>query len=196
MQTAVLTAAAFILAVLPLSAQNRELPAGTRLVDDFSAETSTFGTSWEGISDRVMGGVADIQVRIAGEGADSWLHMSGQVSLENRGGFIQVRMRLDPGKKPFAAGEYEGIALRVRGREKGYYVHLRTTRTIFPWSYYAQEFAVTEEWQTVYLPFREFKPEGIRSVPIKPDKLVSIASVAAKREFAPDLDVDSVLLYR
>lgn len=196
MQTAVLTAAVFVLAVLPLSAQDRELPVGARLVDDFSAETSTIGTAWEGISDRVMGGVSDIQVRSAGEGADSWLHMSGKVSLENRGGFIQVRLLLDPRKKPFAAGEYEGIALRVRGRETGYYVHLRTTRTVFPWSYYAREFTVTEEWQTVYLPFRDFRPEGMRSVSLKPDKLVSIAIVAAKREFAPDLYVDSVSPYR
>jgi hypothetical protein len=28
----------------------------------------------------------------------------------------------------------------VRGRGPSYYVHLRTTRTVFPWSFFGQEF--------------------------------------------------------
>jgi hypothetical protein len=191
MQTSfVLAAAALVLAVLPL-------PAETRLIDDFSSDTSALGTVWEGISDQVMGGVSEMQVRILGSGPEARLHLSGRVSLENRGGFIQARLRMDLRKKTFAAGKYTGIALRVRGGEQGYYVHLRTSRTLFPWSYYAQEFTVSGEWQTVYLPFDEFAPEGLRSsATLNPDKLVSIAVVAAKREFSPDLYVDEISFYR
>jgi hypothetical protein len=124
------------------------------LIDDFTGELSTLGTQWEGFTDQVMGGVADMNARVETDGTNKVLHLSGNVSLENNGGFIQVRLLFDEKKRPFDAEEYTGIALRVRGKDQGYYVHLRTTRTVFPWSYYGQEFPVSEEWNTVYLPFR------------------------------------------
>jgi hypothetical protein len=189
-------AAVLCLAALPLAAQSPGEPAETRLIDDFAAPESAFGTAWEGIGDAVMGGKSELQVRILGQGEEARLRLSGRVSLENRGGFIQARLLLDPQKKPFAAGRYTGVALRVRGRERGYYVHLRTTRNLFPWSYYAQEFTVTGEWRTVYLPFRDFGAEGMRDVPINPDKLLSVAVVAYGREFFPDLEVDTIFFYR
>jgi hypothetical protein len=166
------------------------------LLDDFSDERSALGTSWEGFTDRVMGGVSDMQVRIQTDGAGRILHLSGNVSLENNGGFIQVRLLLNEKKQPFDASSYSGIALRVRGRDKGYYVHLRTTRTVFPWSYYAQEFSVSDEWNTVYLPFDDFKSEFMRSSRLNKAKLTSIGIVAAKRVFFADLYVDSVYLYQ
>lgn len=166
------------------------------LLDDFSSERSALGPRWEGFTDQVMGGVSEMDVRIEGEGANRFLHLSGNVSLENNGGFVQVRLRLDEGKRTFDASEYTGIAVRVRGKDRGYYVHLRTPRTVFPWSYYAQEFLVSEEWNTVYLPFSDFKAESMRSNELDPGKLNSLAIVAAKKAFLADLYVDSVYLYR
>jgi hypothetical protein len=116
--------------------------------------------------------------------------------LKNNGGFIQVRLKLESDGKPFDAGGYTGIALRVRGRGPGYYVHLRTTRTVFPWSFYGQEFTVSEDWSTVFLPFAAFQSENMASSRVDPRKLVSVAIVAAKREFAADLYIDSVSWYR
>lgn len=99
------------------------------LLDDFSGEMSTLGTRWEGFTDRVMGGVSDMNVRVESEGTDNILHLNGNVSLENNGGFIQVRLRLDEKKRHFDASAYTGVALRVRGKDRGHYVHLRTTHS-------------------------------------------------------------------
>lgn len=166
------------------------------LIDDFSAEVSALGTRWEGFTDQVMGGVSQMQTRIEGGGPDARLRLTGEVSLKNNGGFIQVRLPLTPTGRPFDAGGYTGIALRVRGRESGYYVHLRTTRTVFPWSLYAQGFPVTGQWSTVYLPFTEFRSENMARSELDPRKLVSVGIVAAKREFRADLEVDWIAFYR
>jgi hypothetical protein len=166
------------------------------LLDDFSGQRSALGTLWEGFTDQVMGGVSEMNARIESEGDNSFLHLSGNVSLDNNGGFIQVRLPLDPQKRSFDASGYTGIALRVRGKDQGYYVHLRTSRTIFPWSYYAQEFPVSEEWTTVTLPFSDFEPENMRPSSLNTSKLTSVAIVAAKKAFFADVYVDSVYLYR
>ena len=166
------------------------------LLDDFSGQRSSLGTSWEGFTDQVMGGESEMNVRIESEGGSNFLHLSGKVSLENNGGFIQVRLRLDEKKRPFDASEYTGVALRVRGKDRGYYVHLRTTRTVFPWSYYAQEIPVSGEWRTVTLPFSDFEAENMRSSALNTGKLISVAIVAAKRAFFADLNVDAVYLYK
>jgi hypothetical protein len=166
------------------------------LLDDFSGERSALGTRWEGFTDQVMGGVSQMNARIESEGSESYLHLSGNVSLENNGGFIQVRLRLDEKKRSFDASGYSGVALRVRGEDQGYYVHLRTTRTIFPWSYYAREFPVSEEWTTVTLPFSEFQGEYMQSKKLNPSKLTTVAIVAAKKDFFADLYVDAVYLYK
>ena len=166
------------------------------LLDDFSGEISALGTRWEGFTDQVMGGISEMNARIESDGFNNFLHLSGTVSLENNGGFIQVRIHLDENKRSFDASEYTGVALRVRGKDRGYYVHLRTTRTVFPWSYYAQEFPVSDEWTTVTLPFSDFQAEYMRSNTLNTSKLTTVAIVAAKKAFFADLYVDSVYLYK
>ena len=173
-----------------------EAPGERLLLDDFGGELSALGTRWEGFTDRVMGGVSDIDVRLEPSDSGRLLHLAGNVSLENNGGFIQVRMFLRPDRKAFDAGEYKGLELRVRGRGDGYYVHLRTTRTVFPWSYYAQQFTVGEEWSVERLPFDAFVGENMLSSVPNVSRLLSVAIVAAKKEFTADLYVDSVAFYR
>jgi hypothetical protein len=175
------------------------LPAGAAelsLIDDFSGETSALGTRWEGISDQVMGGQSVIDYGGERREGESFLRLRGEVSLKNNGGFVQVRLKLNADGKPFDAGGYAGLALRVRGRGPGYYIYLRTTRTVFPWSFYGQELPVEDGWNTVYLPFAGFRSENMASSRVDPRKLVSVAIVAAKREFSPELDVESISWYR
>ena len=52
--------------------------------------------------------------------------MTGRVSTENKGGFIQIRMELPT---PPSA-ESAGVRLVVRGNEQRYFVHLRTGGTM------------------------------------------------------------------
>lgn len=174
-------------------------PAGAGelvLIDDFSGPVSALGTRWEGFTDQVMGGASVMESGVERRDGGAALRLRGRVSLKNNGGFIQVRLKLSPDGKAFDASGYAGLALRVRGRGPGYYVHLRTTRTMFPWSFYGQELAGSEEWSTVLLPFEAFRSENMAFGGLNPGRLVSVAIVAAKREFDADLLVDSISWYR
>lgn len=171
--------------------------AETILLDDFERKDgiSTWGTSWEGFTDQVMGGVSDIRVDYGMEDEISFLRMRGNVSTKNNGGFIQVRLKLGRDGGTMDASAYDGIRLRVRGAGSGYYVHIRTTRTVFPWSYYAQAFEVTDRWREVELPFEDFKPENVLSKGVNSSRLVSLAVVAAKKDFFADVQVSNLELY-
>ena len=49
--------------------------------------------------------------------------MTGELSLENNGGFIQFRTKLEnhPADKSFS-----GVKIRVRGNDNEYSIHIRT----------------------------------------------------------------------
>ena len=81
-----------------------------------------------------------------------FLRMQGKVSLENNGGFIQVRLMLKSSLRPFDGSEYRGIRVKVRGDGSGYYIFLRTNSMILPWKYFAAPVPVTDEWREVNIP--------------------------------------------
>lgn len=212
----------YVIAVLGLTlfSVNQLYAQDYFLIDDFNnpRKAAGFDTGWEGFTDRVMGGRSDMQVRLVPaevtaddsgpsshssrnglpkpeDGANT-LHMQGKVSLENNGGFIQVRLLFDRNRTPFDASSYTGIALTVKGLGDLYYVHLRTPRTVFPWAYYVQKIPVATSWQTVYLPFDDFESENMIANRLNTGKLVSMGIVAAKQESEADLYVKRVELYR
>jgi hypothetical protein len=88
---------------------------------------ATIGTSWRILTDSVMGGVSEGSMSrelVAGRSA---IHMRGNVSLENNGGFVQISLDLDPDGKPVDASSWQGIELDVFGNGETYAMHLRTT---------------------------------------------------------------------
>ena len=149
-------------------------------------------TRWRFVSDQVMGGVSQGQVSFIQESDTSFAHMTGTVSLENNGGFIQFAHDLKT--KPSAKST--GITIKVRGNNQGYFVHLRTSGTLLPWHYYHAAFDVTETWQEIRLPFDSFKKSNriLRKVP-KPTSLKSIGIVAYGRAHSADIQVAEVGFY-
>lgn len=87
---------------------------------------------WAFLADTVMGGVSEGTARIE----DGALRLTGTVSTENRGGFIQARTALPEGLPVGTSA----VRVRVRGNGERYFVHLRTTRTRLPWQYYQAGF--------------------------------------------------------
>lgn len=167
------------------------------LLDDFSdtAGVSAVGTRWEGFTDQVMGGVSQMQAGVEPTDAGAALHMSGRVSLENNGGFIQTRLRLAE-SGTFDAGDYTGIALVVRGTGDHYYLHLRTPRTMFPWAHFAAPLPVAGEWRRVEVPFSSFEAKYMMGGRLDRSRLRSVAVVAGQAAFDADIYVRSVGLYR
>ena len=123
--------------------------------------------------------------------------MQGKVSVENNGGFIQVRLDLPGSFSPFDGSGYKGIRLKARGAGTGYYIFARTTNTIFPWQYYSAPLEVSDEWQTVDIPWSTFKP-GDYGVPLqfRERKLKSLALVAYGKEFYAMIDLAEIGLYK
>ena len=159
------------------------------LIEDFEMQPET---RWRFIADTVMGGVSTGQVEFVDENGDSFARMTGSVSTENNGGFIQIRMEFP---KPLPQ-EAVGLRLVVRGNDQRYFVHLRTSGTILPWQYYQAAFDVDEEWAEVRLPFVDFKRSGwpLREAPV-PESLKSVGVVAFGRDHEAEIDVREVGYY-
>jgi hypothetical protein len=183
------------LVALTVSAQSPE--AHGVLLDDFSRTDgrSLVGTRWEGFTDRVMGGRSDMSAGVIQTADGPAMHMTGRVTTENNGGFIQVRLPLSENGR-FDASQYRGVAVTVRGSGDNYYVHLRTAHTRMPWAHYPQKLPVTGEWHRVELPFTEFEGElTLGGRPVDTNRLRSIAIVAAKADFQADIQVRDIALY-
>ncbi|MGY9058082.1 MAG: CIA30 family protein [Alphaproteobacteria bacterium] len=159
------------------------------LIEDFKLQPEM---RWRFIADTVMGGVSTGQVNFVREDGDAHAQMTGRVSTQNNGGFIQIRMALP---KPLS-GETVGVRLVVRGNQQRYFVHLRTSGTILPWQYYQASFDVTQEWATVRLPLTRFEAFGwlLRTVP-RPESVESIGIVAFGRDHDAEIDVREISLY-
>ena len=169
------------LALLPLSATAEDI-----MIENFELQPET---RWRFFTDDVMGGFSTGQVAFLKEGDRAYARMTGAVSTENNGGFIQMRMDLPEG----APVDAMGVRLIVRGNDQTYFVHLRTGDTMLPWQYYQADFKVTEAWGELHLPFDAFRRSGrlFRAVPLA-DGLRSIAVVAYGRDHQAEIDVREV----
>jgi hypothetical protein len=137
---------------------------------------------WSYLADTVMGGVSDGTARIEGEA----LRLTGTVSTQNRGGFIQARTAMPDGLPEAVTA----LRLRVRGNGERYFVHLRTTRTRLPWQYYQQGFETAADWADVRLPLSGFTPSGaMMRGRVAPNEIRSIGIVAYGRDHRADVSL-------
>ena len=163
------------------------------VIDNFGAGAPA---RWEYIADTVMGGVSKGQVSFETIDGLGVLKLSGTVSTENRGGFIQARLPL---ARPLPDNA-QGIWLKVRGNQQPYFVHLRTSGTLLPWQYYQGKFEAGADWQVVKLPWSAFNPSAgfssslLRETPIA-QKIKSIAIVAFGRDHQADVEVAEIGYY-
>jgi len=182
--------------MLGVNAAETEKTDNTMLIDDFSRAdgNSALGTRWESFTDRVMGGVSDMQVEYRESDGQRVLHMAGQVRLENRGGFIQVRLPVDPAGGSIDASAWDGISIRVRGRPGAYYLHLRTRQNWMPWQYFRAPMEVGRDWQEQRIAFDEFAGVSTRRK-LDLDALKSIAVVAYGEAFEAEIEIARIGFY-
>jgi hypothetical protein len=165
------------------------MPEGVpALVDDRASGTrrAATGTDWELVTDRVMGGVSSGRLapeEVLGRPA---LRLTGDVSLENNGGFVQMALDLAPGAGPVDASGFSGLAFEVTGNGEEYGVHLRTADVARPWQSYRATFIASPDWRRVELPFAGFEPHRIEA-PFDRARLRRIGLVAIGRKFHADL---------
>lgn len=136
---------------------------------------------WSYLADTVMGGVSEGTARIE----DGALRLTGTVSTENSGGFIQARTEVDG-----APDGADGLRIEVRGNGDTYFIHLRTRRTRLPWQYYQARFETSTGWNEVTLRWSDFRPSG-RLLPPRPApaELRSVGLVAYGRDHEADVSL-------
>ena len=166
------------------------------LLDDFRREdgTSTLGTRWEGLTDRVMGGRSDMQVGHRDTDDGRVLYLRGQVRLENRGGFIQARLPLCADGGSLDASGWQGIRIKLRGRPGPYYLHLKTRQTWQPWQHFRAPVEVEAEWQERFVPFSAFEGRATWQT-LDPGGLKSIGVVAYGEAFLAEIEVARLELW-
>ena len=166
------------------------------LIDDRQSGDlqSALGTQWRLITDGVMGGVSRGTLGTGQREGRNCLHLQGEVSLENNGGFIQAALELAR-SGVLDASAYAGVELDVHGNGEAYNVHFKTSRVWLPWQHYRASFMAEPGWHTVQVPFDEF--EGYRiGAAFDPSRLERIGIVAYGRAFMADLCIGRVAFYR
>lgn len=166
------------------------------LIDDFTdpKHQSRLGTSWRNFSDRVMGGVSESELSYESVDGRSCLRLTGDVRLENNGGFVQAALDLGTWGRTLDASAFTGIELEVRGNDERYSVHLRTPDNVRPWQSYRAQFIATPEWRTVKIPFADFTPYRLDKA-LDLSRLRRIGLVAIGRAFTADLAVCRIAFY-
>lgn len=152
------------------------------------------GAEWAGFSDRVMGGVSTSEFRLATIDGVRCARLTGEVTRDQGGGFVQMALALGRGRTGFDASAWSGIELRVHGNDEDYNVHLRTADV----RWYSQSYRATvhlaPRWQTVRLAWADFVPHQIDS-PLDTTRLSRIGLLGWMREFHADLALAEIVLY-
>lgn len=145
---------------------------------------------WEFVSDTVMGGVSTgrIEQRVSGT------RLTGTVSLDNNGGFVQMAFDLAPDGGVLDASGFAGIELTLRGNDEIYDLRLRTDALSRPWQSFRTEVKATPEWQTLRLPFAAFEPHRTDAA-FDPARLHRIGVLAIGRVFEANVTIDTIGFY-
>ena len=159
------------------------------LIDNFINKNEK---DWEFISDQVMGGVSFGDYKIISEQNVNFIRLTGFVSLENNGGFIQVRKKINN----LTDKKIKGIKFKCKGNNTDYFIHIRTNFTLLPWQYYQAKFFVNSNWQDIQIDLSNFSGSGILlPKTIKPKHIKSIAIVAFGKKHRVNLDVSDIAFY-
>lgn len=185
-----------VLAPLLVATKNAQAGRPYMIIDDFSRLEfiSALNTKWRGVSDKVMGGVTEVSIARDVIDDQPCLRLTGDVSLENNGGFLQAALPLARNQETFDASGYKGVRLLVRGNGEQYSIHLRTPDNNRPWQSYRSHFTAEPAWTTIDLPFSGFRPYRLAK-PLNTSRLKRIGFVAIGRTFQADLAIGGVGLY-
>ena len=113
----------------------------------FRIDFADRSASWYTVNDNVMGGVSRGGFGQTEEGTGRF---SGQLSMQNNGGFSSIRTRIATA----ALAGYDGVEMRVRGDGRLYTLLAAPANSRGSWQ---GTFTATEAWQTIRVPFEEMR---------------------------------------
>jgi hypothetical protein len=152
------------------------------------------GASWRGFSDRVMGGVSDAEFTRALVAGKECIRLSGRVTRDSGGGFIQMALDLASRGKVFDGSRYSGVEFLVHGNDEDYNCHVRTADCGWYDESYRVTFRAESRWQRLRFAWTDFEPNGITTA-LDPAKLQRIALLGWMRDFRADIALAEMALY-
>ena len=114
---------------------------------DFSASADI--SNWRIIDDGVMGGRSQGNFHINNDGHG---HFTGNVSLENNGGFSSLRFSF----KEMKVNDFSKICIVLKGDQRNYQVRLKSSR--YDRHSYTKSISTSGEWQTIEILMSEMIP--------------------------------------
>ena len=152
------------------------------------------GMRWTGFTDRVMGGVSEAELALAEVAGRRCLRLTGRVTRDRGGGFIQMALDLAPRGAVLDASGYDGLELWLHGNDEDYNVHLRTPDCRWYDQSYRHSLRAPARWQCLRIPWTDFAPHDL-GVPLARARLQRVAVLGWMREFVADVALASVALY-
>ncbi len=158
------------------------------MIFDFNLETNI--SDWIVVNDGVMGGVSKGQIGLNEKGDGVF---SGNVSLENNGGFSSVRYR----NVWSSLNDYTSFVIRLKGDGKSYQFRAKAQSSDF--FSYRKTFSTTGEWQEVIVPFNEMTPvfrgRVLNQPTLKGDQLSEVGFlIGNKKQENFQLIIDKIIL--
>lgn len=182
-----LRCSAFAIVIAALVTQ-QPLQGAMKAIASFENDESL--KSWSSVNDGVMGGISKGGFKRSDQGT---LLFTGELSLENNGGFASIRMK--PADLGLAGTS--GIVVKARGDGRTYWVDLRVSDQMSASSYRAFLPTTAGKWMETTIPFADFKLQAFgRELPVKPIDPASVASagftIADKKEGPFSLEIEFV----
>jgi hypothetical protein len=106
-------------------------------------------SNWRIVDDVVMGGRSEGNFFLSKDGVGVF---TGNVSLENNGGFSSVRHRFEP----IDVSPYSKVIITLKGDGKRYQFRAKTSK--YDRHSYITYFETTGEWQTLEIPLKDMYP--------------------------------------
>ncbi len=128
-------------------AQTEDTVSKKTLADFTDGETRL---EWGVVNDDVMGGVSTSKISL---GENNTLLFTGNVSMENNGGFASLRSQTDN----YDFSNYEGFFIKVKGDGKIYSLSFRQTKYFTGYNYSLKFETEKDQWKIIKLPFKDFK---------------------------------------
>ena len=149
---------------------------------------------WRIVNDGVMGGLSSSNAIVNN---DSKIVFSGNVSLENNGGFASLRSPV----KDYDFSEFTGLELKLKTDGKFYSTSMKET-SYFTGYFYTKSFETKkDEWIVVQIPFNQFKlyyfgqeTNSNKKIPLNNIKEISLL-IGDKQAGEFKAEIDYIMLY-
>ncbi len=181
--------AAFLMATSLSISQADE--SGTRTLFDFREADSAEG--WTAVNDGVMGGLS----KGGAELRDGVLLFTGELSLENNGGFSMIQYQSE-----HDLSDFSGLRIRVKGDGRTYDLRMHTNKRYRSGNVaYSGEFETKDgEWIEVEVPFesleQSWRGQELEDFPFDPARIEMIGFILADKKTGPfRLEVEWVKAY-